>query len=86
VFEHWPLYFHKTDKRGRPINIHHFGSINPSELNKAVSPERFQDILTVNCDALTREILPASAVAAGKQVETVLVIVDLKGFGCVAPS
>jgi hypothetical protein len=72
----------QTDKLGRPINIHRFGGINAPELNKLVGPERFDSILTVNCEALTREILPACAVAAGTRIETVLVIVDLKGFGC----
>jgi hypothetical protein len=73
----------QTDKKGRPINIHRFGGINGSELMKHVSPERFTDILTVNCEALTREILPGCAIEAGKPIETVLVIVDLKGFGSV---
>jgi hypothetical protein len=76
-----PLTFKQVDKKGRPVNIHKFGSINATELNKHVTPQRFTDILTVNCEALTREILPACSVAAGKRVETVLVIVDLKGFG-----
>jgi hypothetical protein len=77
-----PAHAPQTDKLGRPINIHRFGGINAPELNKLVGPERFDGILTVNCEALTREILPACAVAAGTRIETVLVIVDLKGFGC----
>jgi hypothetical protein len=77
-----PAHTPQTDKLGRPINIHRFGGINAPELNKLVGPERFDGILTVNCEALTREILPACAVAAGTRIETVLVIVDLKGFGC----
>lgn len=45
-----------------------------------MSLERHLDSLYVNCESLTREILPACASLAQRPVETVLVIVDLKGF------
>ncbi|GJE97186.1 Sec14-like phosphatidylinositol transfer family protein [Phanerochaete sordida] len=81
VFQFWPLFFHKTDKKGRPLNIHHFGRINVAELYKGISPERFWQAFLVNADSLTREVLPATAVAAGKPIDGTFVIVDLKGFG-----
>ncbi|EIN12631.1 CRAL/TRIO domain-containing protein, partial [Punctularia strigosozonata HHB-11173 SS5] len=80
VFKHWPLWFHKVDKKGRPVNVHRFGGVNVSELYKAVSPDRLLDSLYVNCESLTREILPACSNLAQRQIGTVLVIVDLKGF------
>ncbi|KAH9950542.1 CRAL/TRIO domain-containing protein [Amylocystis lapponica] len=81
VFECWPLWFHKTDKQGRPLNIHSFGGINMPELYKHVTPERFWKTIVVNCESLTREVLPASARAAAHAVHGTFVIVDLKGFG-----
>ncbi|CCM01875.1 uncharacterized protein FIBRA_03946 [Fibroporia radiculosa] len=81
VFECWPLWFHKTDKRGRPLNIHHFAGINMPELYKHVTPEKFWQTIVVNAESLTREVLPASARAAGRQIDGTFVIVDLRGFG-----
>ncbi|KAL6302784.1 CRAL-TRIO domain-containing protein [Sparassis latifolia] len=81
VFKCWPLWFHKTDKKGRPVNIHHFGGINMPELYRHISPQGFWKTIVVNADALTREVLPASTKAAGRNIDGTFVIVDLKGFG-----
>ncbi|KAH9936279.1 CRAL-TRIO domain-containing protein [Fomitopsis serialis] len=80
VFECWPLWFHKTDKKGRPLNIHHFGGINMPELYKHITPERFWQHRRQRGVAHPRG-LPASARAAGHQIDGTFVIVDLKGFG-----
>ncbi|KAK7682343.1 hypothetical protein QCA50_014548 [Cerrena zonata] len=80
VFNCWPLWFHKTDKKGRPLNIHFFGGINMPELYKHISPERHWQTVVVNAESLTREVLPATSRALGKPVEGTFVIVDLKGF------
>ncbi|KAI0785250.1 CRAL-TRIO domain-containing protein, partial [Abortiporus biennis] len=79
VFNCWPLWFHKTDKKGRPLNVHFFGGINMPELYKHISPERHWQTVLVNCESLTREVLPASK-KDGKEVDGTFVIVDLKGF------
>lgn len=81
VFDCWPLWFHKTDKSGRPLNIHHFGGINMPELYKHITPARFWQTIMVNAESLTREVLPASARAAGRHIDGTFVIVDLQGFG-----
>ncbi|KAI0632089.1 CRAL/TRIO domain-containing protein [Trametes polyzona] len=81
VFDCWPLYFHKTDKKGRPLNFHHFGGINLNKLQKKMTLERFWQTVIVNCEALTREVLPAAAEAAGKPILGTFVVVDLSGFG-----
>ncbi|TCD65106.1 hypothetical protein EIP91_003080 [Steccherinum ochraceum] len=80
VFNCWPMWFHKTDKKGRPLNIHFFGQINMPELYKHISPERHWQTVLVNCESLTREVLPAATQAAGRPVDGTFVIVDLKGF------
>ncbi|KAG9315901.1 CRAL-TRIO domain-containing protein [Chiua virens] len=81
VFKSWSMYFHKIDKKGRPVNIQFFGGLNLPELYKHVSPEKLVESIIVNADALTREVLPAASRAAGRHIEQSLVIVDLKGFG-----
>ncbi|KAJ7644116.1 CRAL-TRIO domain-containing protein [Roridomyces roridus] len=80
VFDCWPLWFHQTDKKGRPINIHTLGNVDFPKLYKTVTPEGHWHSLLVNAECLTREILPACTRVAGKEVGGVLVIVDLKGF------
>lgn len=81
VFDCWPMWFHKTDKKGRPINIHFFGNLDIPKLYKECTPEKHWQTVLVNCESLTREVIPAASRAAGKPIGTVLVIVDLKGFG-----
>lgn len=81
IFKSWSMYFHKTDKKGRPVNIQFFGGLNLPELYKHVTPERHWEAIVVNADSLTREVLPAASRAAGKRIHQSIVIVDLKGFG-----
>ncbi|KAJ7784584.1 CRAL TRIO domain-containing protein [Mycena metata] len=80
VFECWPLYFHKTDKKGRPVNVHTLSGVDFPKLYKSCTPERHWDSVIVNAECLTREVLPACSRLAGRPIGSVLVIVDLKGF------
>lgn len=81
VFDCWPMWFHKTDKKGRPLNIQCFGGMNLSKLYKHCTPEKHWQTILVNAESLPREILPAASRKAGKPIGSVFVIVDLKGFG-----
>jgi len=81
VFECWPMWFHKIDKKGRPINIHQLGNLDLPKLYKVCNPERHWQSVLVNCESLTREILPSASRSAGRHIGSVFVIVDLKGFG-----
>ncbi|KAK0487499.1 CRAL TRIO domain-containing protein [Armillaria novae-zelandiae] len=76
VFDCWPMWF-----KGRPINIHFFGNLDIPKLYKECTPEKHWQTVLVNCESLTREVIPAASKAAGKPIGTVFVIVDLKGFG-----
>jgi len=53
------------------------------KLYEKCTPEKHWQTLLVNAESLTREVLPASARHAGRDIGSVLVIVDLKGFGYV---
>jgi len=81
VFECWPMWFHKTDKKGRPLNVHYFGNMDLPKLYEVCTPERHWKSVLVNCESLTREVLPAASREAGRHIGTVFVIVDLQGFG-----
>ncbi|KAJ3775527.1 CRAL-TRIO domain-containing protein [Lentinula raphanica] len=79
VFDCWPMWFHKL---GRPINLQFLGGMDLHRLSKeGVTPERHWETILVNAECLTREILPAAAKKHGKEIDSVLVIIDLKGFG-----
>jgi len=80
VFEYWPMWFHKTDKQGRPINIQRYGSVNIAELYKRITPERFWLFIITSAENISREVLPAASRAAGRQVEGTFLVVDLKGY------
>ncbi|KAK1229865.1 hypothetical protein PQX77_007037 [Marasmius sp. AFHP31] len=80
VFECWPMWFHKTDKRGRPLNVHFLGGMNLKKLYSTCTPERHWQTVLVNGESLTREVLPAARRANGNSVSSVLVVVDLEGF------
>ncbi|KAJ7175842.1 CRAL-TRIO domain-containing protein, partial [Mycena filopes] len=80
VFDCWPLYFHKTDKAGRPVNVHTLSGVDFPKLYKSCTPERHWDSVLVNAECLPREVLPACSRLAGRPIGSVLVIVDLKGF------
>ncbi|KIK69547.1 hypothetical protein GYMLUDRAFT_33921 [Collybiopsis luxurians FD-317 M1] len=79
VFDCWPMWFHK---QGRPLNFHFLGSLDLQRLSKeGVTPERHWETILVNAECLTREIIPAARKKYGEHVNSVFVIVDLKGFG-----
>ncbi|THH03040.1 hypothetical protein EW145_g6578 [Phellinidium pouzarii] len=66
---------------GRPINIQSLGSINTTELYKAITPEKFWEVMVTIGDGAMREILAGSSYAAERVVDNIVIIVDLKDFG-----
>ncbi|KAK0464574.1 CRAL TRIO domain-containing protein [Desarmillaria tabescens] len=76
-----PFDYPEREAKGRPINVHFFGNLDIPKLYKECTPEKHWQTVLVNCESLTREVIPAASRAAGKPIGTVLVIVDLKGFG-----
>lgn len=59
VFKYWPMYFHRIDKLGRPVNIQMFGSLDLNKLYSVIDKETHFRTVVANCEALTREVLPA---------------------------
>jgi hypothetical protein len=81
MFDCWPMWYHKTDKQGRPLNIQIFGNVDLSKLYTRCTPERHWQTLLVNAESLSREVLPAARRKAGKEVGGAMFILDLQGFG-----
>ncbi|KAI5122799.1 hypothetical protein M0805_000142 [Coniferiporia weirii] len=81
VFKYWPIWYHKTDKLGRPVNVQSLGAIDTAGLYKVITPERFWESMVTTADGAMREILAGSSYAAGRIVDDIFVIVDLKDFG-----
>ncbi|KAG7088447.1 hypothetical protein E1B28_012439 [Marasmius oreades] len=55
--------------------------MNLKKLYSTCSPERHWQTILVNAESLTREVIPSAALAHGKSVTSVFVVVDLDGFG-----
>jgi len=75
------MWYHKTDKQGRPLNIQTFGNVDLNKLYNHCTPERHWQTVIVNAESLLREVLPAACRKEGKEVEGALFIIDLQGFG-----
>ncbi|KAI6147488.1 CRAL-TRIO domain-containing protein [Pisolithus tinctorius] len=81
VFRSWSMYFHKTDKIGRPLNVQFLAGCDLSELHKHITPDKHWETIVVSTETLARKVIPAASHAAGHHIGGVLAIVDLKGFG-----
>lgn len=58
------------------------GAIDTEALYKVISPERFWETIVSTAEAaVVQEILPASSYAAGRLIDDIFCIVDLKDFG-----
>ncbi|KAK7056835.1 hypothetical protein VNI00_002552 [Paramarasmius palmivorus] len=66
---------------GRPINVQFLGDLNLPKLYKQCTPEQHWQTCLVIAESLTREVIPATTKIHGRQAGSVLVILDLKGFG-----
>ncbi|KAH8114530.1 CRAL/TRIO domain-containing protein [Phellopilus nigrolimitatus] len=78
VFKHWPIWYHK---RGWPINVHSLGGIDTTALYQVITPVRFWESILSAAEGAMREILAGSSYAAGRPIDDIFVIVDLKDFG-----
>lgn len=59
------------------------GGIDIASLYKVMTPDKFWETIVVTGEGAMREILAGSSYAAGRVVDDILVIVDLKDFGFV---
>lgn len=80
VFQYWPMWFHKTDKEGRPLSIQRYGKVDIPALYNTITPDRFWTYILTSAERIPREVVPAASKRAGKQVNGIFLIIDLKGY------
>ncbi|KAL1916977.1 uncharacterized protein VTP21DRAFT_5174 [Calcarisporiella thermophila] len=80
VAQHYPRYYHMTDRFDRPIYIEHVGSINLQQLFKVTTEERMIKHFVVGYESLLNWRLPACSKLAGQRIEQCYTILDLKGI------
>src|SRR5947209_205148 len=78
VMKHYPRYYHKTDKDGRPIYVEEIGKVDIKSLYKVTTVERQIQNLVVEYEKLADIRLPACSLKYDKLIETTCTILDLK--------
>ncbi|KEI36883.1 uncharacterized protein L969DRAFT_235585 [Mixia osmundae IAM 14324] len=78
VKKHWSVYFHSTDRFGRPICVNHAGVKDYKALCKIVSPERLIQNFAVEVETTIKRRYPSCTKAKGSLVDCSLLILDLK--------
>lgn len=79
VFQHYPHFFHKTDKYGRPLYIELLGKTDPAKLLEVTTLERLLDYHICEWEELKARLLPACSTLRGRPIITKSVVLDLKG-------
>jgi hypothetical protein len=80
VKRHFPHFYFKTDKQGRPIYIERLGKINYNEIWKVTTKERFLKYYARHNERLITNVLPSCSEAAGKRLHQGVYIIDLNGM------
>ena len=75
----YPHFYHKTDKKGRPIYIERLGQLQIDEVFKLTTEERLIKHYIVSYELLMRLRFPACSAIAGTRIEQGLNILDLNG-------
>lgn len=81
VVAHYPHFFHKVDKYGRPVYIELLGRSDPAKILENTTLDRLMDYHVCEWEMLKKQILPACSVLAGRPIITKDVILDMKGLG-----
>lgn len=77
----WCMYFHKTDRLGRPIFIQDLGNMNCTEVFRKTTPERVIQNFAVTLELAVRHRYEPCSVASGRWVDDNMMVVNLAGLG-----
>ncbi|WIA35465.1 hypothetical protein OEZ86_003902 [Tetradesmus obliquus] len=80
VRKHYPHFYHKTDKYGRPVYIELLGQCDIDQLLKVTTIERFTNYHIQQSEAFRCHKLPACTAAAGRTMLTHTIILDMAGL------
>lgn len=75
----YPHFYHKIDKKGRPIYIERLGHLKIDEVFKLTTEERLIKHYIQSYETLMRLRFPACSAIAGQRIEQGLNILDLTG-------
>jgi hypothetical protein len=78
IHEHYQFNFHGVDKGGRPIVYTLMGQFNWEELMKVTTVERMHQYFYVFHEIMLKKRLPACSATAGKKIEQMTCIYDMK--------
>ncbi|KAJ3127643.1 cytosolic factor, phosphatidylinositol/phosphatidylcholine transfer protein [Nowakowskiella sp. JEL0407] len=79
VAAHYPRFYHKTDKFGRPVYIEQMGIMNLDQIFAVSNLDRFLIQHVVEYEKLLNYRLVACSKAAGFHIEQSCTIIDMKG-------
>jgi len=74
----YPRFYHKTDKKGRPIYVERVGLIDVKKLFTLTTEERMIKNHIISYETLIRERFPACSEIMGHRIEQCCTILDLK--------
>ena len=77
----WCMYFHKTDRLGRPIFIQDLGNMDTTAVFRATTPERVIQNFAVTLELAVRHRYEACAVSSGRWVDDNMMVINLAGLG-----
>lgn len=80
VKKYYPRLYFNTDKLGRPVYIERLGQVDIAKLLQVTTNERMLQYTIYMYEKLTNYILPGCSIAAGKNIEQTLTILDLSGI------
>lgn len=74
--------FYNTDRQGRPVLIERMGLSKPKEIVKHTSRAVMINFMIQRFERLVHVILPMCSKAAGRRIDSIVVIYDMKDFNC----
>ena len=80
IRQHYPHFYHKTDRFGRPVHYELLGELNLPAMLEVCSVDRLIKHHTLGWERTRREVFPACSVAAGRQIFSCVAVIDLKGL------
>lgn len=76
----WCMYFHKTDRLGRPIFIQDLSGIDPARVFQHTTPDRIMQHFAVTLEKAVRERYDACTEHAGHLVDDNYMVLNLQGL------
>lgn len=77
----WSMYFHKTDKLGRPIFIQDLGNMDVTSVFRNTTPERVIQNFAVTLELAVRHRYEACTISSGRWIDDNYMVVNLAGLG-----